>query len=108
MMIHLALTDLLDGARTLVSRERPGRTWKFVGTDSSFVLDFRLLRDGRLRISQGGRVLDESDAGETLAELLRAAEEFAAVHLPPLPEDDAARGDLVASLEDFRAYVAGR
>ncbi|MDT0307402.1 hypothetical protein RM780_10550 [Streptomyces sp. DSM 44917] len=109
MMIHLAVAELLDTLRALVAGRRPGKAVRreFVGADSSFTLDFTLTREGRLVTAQGGQVLDESPAGEALREVGRAAEAFAAAHLPTLPEDDAARGDLEAALRAFRGVAAG-
>lgn len=110
MMIHLAVADLLYQLRSLVEEHQSRRSKavrrEFVGADSSFALDFTLTREGRLVTAQGRQVLDESPAGEALREVGRAAEAFAAAHLPTLPEDDAARGDLEAALRAFRG-VAG-
>lgn len=51
MMIYVALVGLLDGIAQLL-RQGSGR-YRFVGTDSSFRLDFTLSKSGVMTIAEG-------------------------------------------------------
>ncbi|MFI9105062.1 hypothetical protein ACIGXA_31600 [Streptomyces fildesensis] len=104
MMIYLAVSDLLDGLRALVETGRGG--FLFIGSDSSFSLKFSLRKDGQLTTMAAGKAaIDVSDVKTVISAVWTAAKEFADVHLPLLPRDDAGRQDLEMSLAGFAPLV---
>ncbi|MFE0099465.1 hypothetical protein [Streptomyces sp. NPDC059009] len=75
MMIFVALSDLLDGLRTLAVRG--SGSFHFVGTDSSFRLDFTLGKGDRITTRDGSRLVDAaSPATEVLEAAYRSARPF--------------------------------
>lgn len=106
MMIFVAVSDLLDGLHSLGT----GRTrhFHFVGSDSSFQLDFDLGEDGRITTrDDGGADIDRSPAHEVYAAAYAAAASFLAAHRAQLPDQDPARTDLETSLTRFAAFRKG-
>ncbi|MEV8319061.1 hypothetical protein AB0Q95_33385 [Streptomyces sp. NPDC059900] len=103
MMIFVAASDLLDGLRDLVERER--RYFRFVGCDSSFRLDFARSGDGLITTADGGgRPVDASPAAHVLGAAFTAADCLLWWHREKLPGEDAALRDLegsVRALGDF-------
>ncbi|MFE0099527.1 hypothetical protein [Streptomyces sp. NPDC059009] len=104
MMIFVALSELLDGLRALVEHRRA--SFRFVGSDSSFRLDFALDgKDGRITTRGGDGIVDESPAAEVLGAAHRAAHAFLDSHRAQLPTQDPARRDLEMSLEEFGDFI---
>lgn len=103
MMIHVSVSLLLDGLRSLVEAGRGG--WSFGGVDSSFSLKFSLTKDGTITTQAPGTPIDRSDVRTVVTAVWTAAKEFADVHLPLLPRDDAGRQDLEMSLAGFARLV---
>jgi hypothetical protein len=104
MMIHLSLSQLLDGLGDLLEHGR--RSYSFGAVDSSFALHFGLTKDGTLVTRAGGPkgpVVDRSPAASAAADLASDAADFADRTLPSLPPDDASAQDLAASVADFTA-----
>jgi hypothetical protein len=104
MMIHLSLSQLLDGLRDLLEHGRG--SYSFGAADSSFALHFQLAKDGTLVTRAGGAkgpLIDRSPAADAAADLASAAADFATRTLPSLPPDDAGAHDLAASVADFTA-----
>jgi hypothetical protein len=99
MMIHLSLSLLLD---QLASLHDTKKAVEFIGVDSSFTIWFRHTKKGIGVYNSRRALLGRTDMRELFTEALRAADEFAAAQLHLLPEDDAARRDLTASLQRFR------
>jgi hypothetical protein len=102
VMIYLSLTLLLDH---LASLHDSKKAVEFVGVDSSFAIWFRPTKRG-IKISSGNVLIGHVEAAELFREVLRAVEGFSATELHILPEGDAGRADLSASLEQFR-HIAG-
>ncbi|MYS06904.1 hypothetical protein GTW71_10765 [Streptomyces sp. SID6041] len=101
MMIYLTVPLLLDALRPLLTAER--KTASFVGTGSSFRLDFRRDRDAVVTVSANGTTVGSCRPGELAAAVLRAAEELERQLLSRLPAESGAARDLVSSLDRFRA-----
>ncbi|MFE7585619.1 hypothetical protein ACFU5Y_29090 [Streptomyces gardneri] len=101
MMIHLSVPLLLDSLRPLFTGRQ--KTASFVGTGTSFRLDFRLDRKGTVSVSAQGTTVGTCGLEELADAVLRPAQEFTEKVLSTLPEEDGARSDVVASLERFRA-----
>lgn len=104
MMIFVAVSDLLDGLRGLVERQR--KSFRFVGCDSSFRLDFTLDGDGLITTEGGGgRPVDASPAAHVLGAAFTAADCFLWWHREQLPEEDAARQDLEGSVRALGEFL---
>ncbi len=104
MMIHVSVSLLLDGLRSLVEAGRGGHA--FGAADSSFSLKFSLTKDGTITTRAPGTPVDRSDVRAVVTAVWAAAKEFADVQLPLLPADDAGRQDLEMSLAGFAPLVA--
>ncbi|MFG3347651.1 hypothetical protein ACGF1Z_21595 [Streptomyces sp. NPDC048018] len=104
MMIYLSVPLLLDSLRPLFTGG--GKTASFVGTDTSFRLDFRRDRKGVVTVSARGTVLGKCGLGELADAVLRPTLELAEKDLSSLPAGDGARSDYFSSLERFRASLA--
>ncbi|MZE51227.1 hypothetical protein GTY86_07850 [Streptomyces sp. SID5770] len=104
MMIYLSVPLLLDSLRPLFTGER--KTASFVGTDTSFRLDFRRDRKGVVTVSAKGTVLGKCGLEELADAVLRPTLELAEKGLSGLPAGDGARSDYFSSLERFRASLA--
>lgn len=102
MMIFVAVADLLYGIQTLI--ESTQGLYNFVGTDSSFQLNF-IMKKGRIRTSVDRKKVDESDASDVAVAVWRAAQNLVSQELHTLPEDDAARRDLVGAISKFSILV---
>ncbi|WP_435975127.1 hypothetical protein [Streptomyces sp. Qhu_M48] len=104
MMIYLSVPLLLDSLRPLFTGER--KAVSFVGTDTSFRLDFRRDRKGVVTVSAKGTVLGKCGLEELADAVLRPTVELAEKDLWNLPAGDGARSDYFSSLERFRASLA--
>ncbi|MGW0909380.1 hypothetical protein [Streptomyces sp. NPDC002853] len=97
MMIFVAVSELLDGLRALVEHKR--KSFRFIGSDSSFLLDFALGKDSLITTRGGGeRLVDASPAEDVLAAAFEAAESLLLRHREQLPAQDVARQDLEMSV----------
>ncbi|MER5960892.1 hypothetical protein [Streptomyces sp. NPDC002057] len=103
MMIYLSVPLLLDSLRPLFTGER--KAVSFVGTDTSFRLDFRRDRKGVVTVSAPGTTLGKCTLEELGAEVLRSTQELAERDLSHLPAGAGARSDLHSSVERFRASL---
>ncbi|MEE1817912.1 hypothetical protein PUR59_23185 [Streptomyces sp. SP18ES09] len=101
MMIYLSVALLLDSLRPLLAGER--KTVSFVGTDSSFRLDFRRERRGVVAVAVNGTAVGKCTPEELADAVLRALHELDEQSLSALPAESGARSDLFASAERFRA-----
>ncbi|SED01409.1 hypothetical protein SAMN05428939_3936 [Streptomyces sp. TLI_105] len=101
MMIYLSVPLLLDSLRPLLAGE--SKTASFVGTDSSFRLDFRRDRKGVVSVSANGTVLGKCGTDELVDAVLAPAVELERELLSHLPAGGGAGRDLASSLERFRA-----
>ncbi|RSS54022.1 hypothetical protein [Streptomyces sp. WAC01280] len=99
MMIHLSVPLLLDSLRPLFTGRR--KTATFVGTGTSFRLDFRRDRKGTVSVSAQGTTVGTCSLEELADAVLRPVEKV----LSTLPEGDGARSDVVASMGRFRASM---
>lgn len=102
MMIFIAVADLLYGLQTLI--ESLQGSFKFVGTDSSFSLNF-IMKKGRIRTSVSRGKIDESNASDVALAVWSATQDLVSQELHTLPEDDAARRDLVGAISKFSRLV---
>ncbi|MGH4032453.1 hypothetical protein ACQB60_26335 [Actinomycetota bacterium Odt1-20B] len=100
MMISVALSDLLDGLRALAVGG--SGSFHFVGTDSSFQLNFTLGKDDRITTKDGARIIDASSATGVLEAAYRSARTFFERCRAHLPESDPGRRDLEMSLGEAR------
>jgi hypothetical protein len=101
MMIYVAMTELLDGLRRLLTT--PRREFEFIGTDSSFRLLFRRVKIDRVDVTYRGIAIEQ----ESLRHVARAALD-GAVHLvssAPLPPSDSVAGDISAAIAELRACL---
>ncbi|MFJ3769193.1 hypothetical protein ACIPQJ_27945 [Streptomyces sp. NPDC090082] len=101
MMIYLSVALLLDSLHPLLTGER--KTVSFVGTDSSFRLDFRRERRGVVAVAASGTTVGKCPPEELADAVLRALRELDEQSLSALPAGSGARSDLFASAERFRA-----
>ena len=101
MMIYVALTDLLDGLRRLVTTS--GREFEFIGTDSSFRLVFRRGTGGRLKVKHRAATIGDATATDVARAALEGASAFLANE--PLPASDPVAGDVSAAVRELRAYL---
>ncbi|MGW2299849.1 hypothetical protein [Streptomyces sp. NPDC001809] len=104
MMIYLSVPLLLDSLRPLLMGDT--QTACFVGTDSSFRLDFTRDRKGFISVSRKGTVVGRSTPQELADAVLRAVQELDEQSLSGLPAGSGARSDLRSSTERFRTAVA--
>ncbi|MEU9861788.1 hypothetical protein AB0D99_12990 [Streptomyces sp. NPDC047971] len=104
MMIYLSVAVLLDSVRPLVAREMT--TASFVGTGSSFRLDFRRDGDAVVTVSANGIPVGSCRPGELAEAVLRPAVELERNLLSRLPAESGAARDLTSSLERFRTASA--
>ncbi len=101
MMIYLSVPLLLDSLRPLLAGER--KAVSFVGTGTSFRLDFRRDRKGVVAVSAKGTVLGRCGVEELTAAVLRPALRLEKEFASRLPAGGGASSDLTSSLERFRA-----
>jgi hypothetical protein len=104
MMIYLSIPLLLDSLRPLFIGEK--KAVSFVGTDTSFRLDFKRDRKGIVAVSAKGTALGRCTPAELADAVLRAVQELEEQSFSALPAGSGARSDLVFSMERFRASVA--
>ena len=95
--IYLSLVDLLDGIGDLLGGSRQG-VWQWVGTGSSFVVNFRRI-GSRVQIDAMGVSLGDVEESDVASAVFEAANALLAKHLPP--PSDVVREDLDSALEDF-------
>lgn len=104
MMIYLSVPLLLDSLRPLLTGER--KAVSFVGTDTSFRLDFKRDRKGVVSVSAKGTALGKCSLEELADTVLQSALELEENLRSNLPAGGAASRDLASSLERFRASIA--
>jgi len=100
-MIYVAVTDLLNGLRRLLTT--PRREFEFIGTDSSFRLLFRRVKIDGVDVTYRGIAIEQ----ESLTHVARAAVEGACrlVSTAPLPPSDSVAGDIAAAIAELRACL---
>ncbi|MFD9245220.1 hypothetical protein ACFV0D_25470 [Streptomyces sp. NPDC059556] len=104
MMIYLSVAVLLDSLRPLVAGEMT--TASFVGTGSSFRLDFRRDGDAVVTVSANGTLVGSCRPGELAEAVLRPAAQLERNLLSRLPAESGAGRGLASSLERFRTASA--
>ncbi|WP_225804094.1 hypothetical protein [Streptomyces sp. NK15101] len=103
MMIHLSVPLLLDSLRQLFGGASVA---SFTGVATSFRLDFRRTRNGRVTVSARRKALGTADLDELARAVLRPARKLAEEDLSRLPAGDGAVNDYLGSLRRFSA-IAG-
>ena len=95
-MIDLAIADLLNGLYSLHTDPICGNEFEWVAMDSSFIVDFKFLPDGKLEISNDGAKLCSAGWNEVycgvMAGVIRFVERFG------ITEDAYIRRDFTAAL----------
>lgn len=99
MMIYLSVTQLLDCLHGLLNGE--ATTVSFNGIDTSFALDFRMVKRG-IKVASRSEPVALTSRAELATTVLSAAEELARATLSALPRHDGARDDYEAALNRFR------
>lgn len=99
MMICLAIVELLDGLRRFLNEEQVEYT--FVGTDSSFSVQFRRRGKGGISVRCGTTFLGEVEATPLCRAILSGVELFLGQPGNQLPGDDPVREDLFSAIEEF-------
>ncbi len=104
MMIYVALGQLLDG---LSGMARAGAgSYRFIGVDSSFRLDFALTAAGVMTITgRGGTLIAKAPLTTCLASLRAGLERFLGVRENQLAPADPVAEDLRAARQSFEAAV---
>ncbi|MCX4823795.1 hypothetical protein OG883_28760 [Streptomyces sp. NBC_01142] len=102
MMIYLSVTLLLDNLRQFLKGSN--KVLSYTGVDTSFNITVRRIKNGMFSVSAGNTLLDRVGLDELTQAVLAAAEEFATCVFD-LPEDDAARHDYLAAINDFRTLT---
>jgi hypothetical protein len=100
MMVFLAIVDLLDGLHRLQTPDDEKR-YVFVGTDSSFQVQFEKLAGDRLRINCGKIFVGDYSVREVMTSVLHDVDHF--LSEVPRPDNPAA-GDLESALSRFRLW----
>ncbi|MFE2022448.1 hypothetical protein ACFW9O_30905 [Streptomyces sp. NPDC059499] len=103
MMIYPSVTLLLDSLRTLLTGEK--KMVAFIGTDTSFRLDFTRDNEGFVSVSAQGTLLGRSSLDDLVRAFLRPAQGLTEGHLLRLPSGDASQSDYLAALRDLRAAM---
>ena len=99
MMIGLAIVELLDGLRRFLAERQVEYT--FVGTDSSFSVQFRRGGKGRIAVRCGTTFLGEVDGSHLCRAILSGVESFLGQPGNQLSGDAPVREDLLAAIEEF-------
>ena len=105
MMLVLSLTELLGGLRRLNEGEWP--TYRFIGVDSSFCVDFDRTGVNRIAVRCGKGVIDELSASSLLQSILAGAHELLRQPENQLPQDDGGRESLVDALTRLSRWLQG-
>lgn len=103
MMIVLSITELLDGLRRLTLTQ--SIQYEFIGDDSSFIVYFDKLEDGRISVRSRGQEITRSDEKSILTSVFRDVNAFLGDVLPNLPKDDLGRKSLKYSLPEYEAFL---
>jgi hypothetical protein len=101
MMIYVAVTDLLDGLRRLLTTSR--REFEFIGTDSSFRLVFRRMKGERLEVKYRGATIEQDTAPQLARAALAEARRF--LSEAPLPDSDPVAGDISAAIAELQSCL---
>ncbi len=104
MMIYLSVPLLLDSLHPLLTGER--KAVSFVGSDTSFRLDFRRDRKGAVSVSAKRTVLGKCSLEELAEAVLQPALKLEEELRSNLPDEGGASNDLASSLARFRASIA--
>jgi hypothetical protein len=99
MMICLAIVELLDGLRRFLVEGQGEYT--FVGTDSSFSVQFRRGGEGRMTVRCGAILLGEVEGSHLCRAILSGVESFLGHPGNPLSGDAPVREDLLAAIGEF-------
>ena len=99
MMICIAIVELLDGLRRFLAKGQVEYT--FVGTDSSFSVQFRRAGKRRIAVRCGKTFLGEVEGTHLCRAVLSGVESFLGQPGNQLPGDDPVREDLLAAIEEF-------
>lgn len=104
MMIYVALVELLDGLSRL-ARLASG-SYRFIGADSSFLLDFALTAGGLVTITgRRGTLIAKAPLAICLASVRAGVEQFLGVPENQLSPADSVSGDLRAARRTFETVV---
>lgn len=104
MMLCLSIVELLDGLRRFLTERQVEYT--FVGTDSSFSVQFRRNRSGRIAVRCGTTALGEVEDAPLCRAILSSVESFLGQPGNQLAVDAPVREDLVAAVEEFAHLCA--
>ena len=99
MMICLAIVELLDGLGRFLSEGQLEYT--FVGTDSSFSVQFRRGGKGRIAVRCGATFLGEVEGSHLCRAILSGVESFLGQPGNQLLGDAPVREDLLSAIEEF-------
>jgi hypothetical protein len=104
MMIYVALVELLDGLSRMA--KAGSGSYRFIGADSSFRLDFALTGAGLMTIiGRGGAVIGKVPLATCLVSLRAGLEQFLAARENQLSPSDPVAEDLRAARQNFEAAV---
>jgi hypothetical protein len=105
MMIYVALVELLDGLSRL-AKAGSGR-YRFIGADSSFLLDFALGKAGLTITGRRATPVAHAPLSECLASVHAGLERFLSVPENQLSSADPVAGDLRAARQTFDVATRG-
>ncbi|MFD7657436.1 hypothetical protein ACFV4N_25960 [Actinosynnema sp. NPDC059797] len=105
LMAYLAAAQLLWDVRVLVDAGRGRR--KFVGTDSSFTLFFRL-RKAKVETLHGGQVIDVSTVDDLRAAVLDGARSLYELGFAEIEEDREPLDDLSSAITKYESWRPSR
>lgn len=97
MYVYISIVDLLNGLGTLLGAAVAGH-WQWVGSDSSFVVDFDR-RDGKVSVRAMGENIGEVDEAELAKAVWTATTAFLERNRPG--HSDMVAVDLGDAVEDF-------
>jgi len=103
MMILLSISELLSGLRRLTLTK--STQYEFIGADSSFIVYFDKLKNGKISVRSQGQEIIRSDAKNILTSVFRDVNAFLSDVLPNLPKDDLGRKSLLYSLPKYEAFL---
>jgi len=100
-MIFIAISDMLDGVRTMVEQKR--KEYLFVGADSSFKILFKQNKTGVSIVNEGNEY--KISLPEFAKELQRAGNNFFSEVASQLDTTKGAISDLSDSLNKFNKFM---
>lgn len=101
MMVYIAVTDLLDGLRRLLTTRK--REFDFIGTDSSFRLVFRRAKADLVNVVYRGITIDQDRLGQVARAALNGACQF--VTAAPLSPSDSVFDDISSAIADLQSCL---